>query len=58
MDDALRRPDTVFLCEVPRALGAVTKITTLSRRVVAETESGVTILILAVPSRDTEKLAL
>jgi hypothetical protein len=44
-----RRPGAIFVCEVPDALGAVTKLRTIRNRVVAVTESGVVIMLPREP---------
>lgn len=38
-------PDCTFVCEVPRPLGAVTRLKKRGGKIVAETESGIEMIV-------------
>jgi hypothetical protein len=43
-----------FLCSVPEALGRVVRLRTVKRRMVADTEAGIVMVVPVVPVRDVE----
>lgn len=44
-----RRSGTTFVCELPSALGDVTKLIVKNDRLVAETQSGIPFIVPEVP---------
>lgn len=48
-DEPKRIEDAVFVCEVPRELGAVTKLEVKRGKVIARTEGGQTMIVPVGP---------
>ena len=50
MDEPKWIDGTVFVCEVPQSLGAVTKLKKRGEKIVAVTESGIEMIVPVTPN--------
>ncbi len=53
--DAYWKSDAAYVCEVPASLGAVTGLSVQNGRVVAETESGMQMIVPVSPPQGEER---